>query len=295
MEFKPSFFEEETKWDYTVSSEMKKVWAVELNILEEIDRICRKYQIRYWGAFGTMLGAVRHQGFIPWDDDLDLVMFREDYERFRIVAPKELKAGYIFQSEVTPYRTRSFYKIRDIHTTAIEFWDMPPEYNQGIFVDIFPWDDTNDSPTDISPEYVMKSEMWAALSTPDVIMQKIKEGGNFLMPEDILMYICSDQTGKGHEMFCQFCRQHSGRSKKIDLLVQESYHKGGGLLREWFDETVYLPFETFMLPVPKEYEKCLLHRFGSNYMTPVKFASLHNGITLDANKPYTDYLMKRNS
>ena len=72
----------EVRDGYYVQPMMKRIWAVQLDMLKEIDRICRRHHVNYYGWFGTLLGAVRHHGFIPWDDDLDLAMLREDYERF---------------------------------------------------------------------------------------------------------------------------------------------------------------------------------------------------------------------
>ena len=290
MEFDPHFFEEEIRYDHVVSTTMKKVWAIELNILEEIDRICRKHGIRYYAAFGTLLGVVRHQGFIPWDDDLDIVMMRPDYERFRRVAKNELCEKYELQEELSPYLNRSFYKVRDGRTAAVEFSEFPEEYNQGIFVDVFPLDDGCDSPAEITPEFVMKKEMWAALVNPGEILAMLSANANFVLPPDILRFIATDKTGKGLQMFGEFCSTHFGSSKKVDMLVRESEHPGRGMMREWFDKVLYLPFENFLIPVPEGYEKWVIHRFGTDYMTPVKFASLHNGIKMDPDKSYREYL-----
>ena len=81
------FFREEERCGYLITEKMKRVWAVQLAMVDEVERICRKYGLRYFADSGTLIGAVRDRGYIPWDDDIDLAMLREDYDRFVKVAP----------------------------------------------------------------------------------------------------------------------------------------------------------------------------------------------------------------
>lgn len=90
MEFTREFFYEEVRDGFYIPSIMKRAWGAGLTILSEIDRICRKYEIPYYAGYGTLLGAVRSASFIAWDDDIDLMMLRSDYNRFLSVAEKEL-------------------------------------------------------------------------------------------------------------------------------------------------------------------------------------------------------------
>lgn len=109
------------------------------NILSEIDRICSKYEIRYWLFAGTLLGAVRHKGFIPWDDDCDIGMMREDYERLIAILPRELPSHLFLQNKETdPNYPRKIIKIRSNRIKLVEKDESFDElYNQGVFVDIF--------------------------------------------------------------------------------------------------------------------------------------------------------------
>lgn len=113
----------------------------QIEILNVIDRVCRENNLHYSLYAGTLLGAVRHKGFIPWDDDLDICMSREDYNRFFTAWNQEKPEGYILQNkENTPAFTQSFTKIRKDHTTFLQSEKEANAYHTGIFVDIFPID-----------------------------------------------------------------------------------------------------------------------------------------------------------
>lgn len=111
-----------------------------LNILKEIKKICDRHNLKYYLAYGTLLGAVRHNGFIPWDDDVDIVMFRDDYEKFLEIAERELptylKLKYPGKNNYPFY----FAKVDDIRTTKIEESMTKCKYKSGCWVDIFPID-----------------------------------------------------------------------------------------------------------------------------------------------------------
>lgn len=94
MQFPDSFFEDEVRNGFYVPALMKRSWAAQMEVLSDIAEVCSRHQIRWFAACGTLLGAVRHGGFIPWDDDLDIWMLREDYNRFNAIAEKELPKGY---------------------------------------------------------------------------------------------------------------------------------------------------------------------------------------------------------
>lgn len=114
-----------------------------LDILTDVDRICRKYDISYWIDYGTLLGAVRHKGFIPWDDDLDITMMTEDMKRFISIAPSELADTLFLQTRKTdPSYKLPLCKIRDKKSLFIsQHDDFTSDYNKGIYIDIFEAED----------------------------------------------------------------------------------------------------------------------------------------------------------
>lgn len=136
--------EAETRCDHLVTEDMKKLWSVQMELLRELQRICQKHNLTYFAIEGTLLGAVRHGGYIPWDDDIDVGMYGEDYERFCAIVESELPEYYSFQH----YSTQDgfnigFARIRDSRTTGCTRaeYDLFLEddgYNFGIFIDIFP-------------------------------------------------------------------------------------------------------------------------------------------------------------
>lgn len=143
-----SFLMPEWRGDTYVSAQMKQIWKTELDIVEEFVKICKKHSLKYSLAGGTLIGAFRHGGFIPWDDDIDLEMPREDYDRFLDVAQRELPAHLFLQTTKTdPGRVVNFAQIRNSNTTCIDpHWvELGTVFNAGIGIDIFPVDGVPDS------------------------------------------------------------------------------------------------------------------------------------------------------
>lgn len=123
------------------SDVLRKLQLTQLEILQFVDQICKENNIKYSLYAGTLLGAVRHKGFIPWDDDLDICMSREDYNRFIEMWPTANKSEYFLQSkDNTPEFTQDFIKIRKYNTNFLQEYDVGKHYHSGIFIDIFPVD-----------------------------------------------------------------------------------------------------------------------------------------------------------
>ena len=142
------FLEGEVRCGYYIAPAMKKGWAVQMDLLMELDRVCRKYKIRYFVAEGTILGAVRHKGFIPWDDDIDCCMTHSEYKKLCKIGPKAFRHPYFFQTEYTdPGSLRGHAQLRHSLTTGMLKDEIPFKYkfSQGIFIDIFVLDHVTDN------------------------------------------------------------------------------------------------------------------------------------------------------
>lgn len=153
--------------------ELRKVKDAELRILKEVDDCCSKLQIKYFIAYGTALGAIRHNGFIPWDDDIDIGMKRNDYERFLREAPNYLCSRNLFLEDLTTEPTCPYpwAKVRMNDTVFVEYCHRNVKMHHGVYIDVFPFDEL---PIDVEQqrEQYNETQKWvhrfAYRQTPDI-------------------------------------------------------------------------------------------------------------------------------
>ena len=124
-------------------AQFRKMQLTELDMLVDFDRVCRKNDINYVLFGGSLLGAVRHKGYIPWDDDADIAMLRQDYDKFKAIAPKELTSTicYFQDHDTDPFYRWGYGKLRRTGTEYIRVGQEHLKCKTGIFVDVFPMDD----------------------------------------------------------------------------------------------------------------------------------------------------------
>lgn len=120
--------------------QLKKIQVIELRALRILDDICNRNNIEYWLGGGTILGAHRHGGFIPWDDDIDVVMNRLDYELFLVIAQNELPHDLYIQCYLTDRKYRYNARIRDAYSSCRTEYEMSDKSHKGLYIDIFPFD-----------------------------------------------------------------------------------------------------------------------------------------------------------
>ena len=291
MNFDPSFFKEEIRSDFLVDEKRKKIWAVELQILEKIDEICQKHNLTYYAYYGTLLGAVRHQGFVPWDDDLDIAMFRDDYEKFQAIAPKEFTDPYFFQNAYTDGIIRFMAKIRDSRTTAIEH--LAPSINQGIFIDVFPLDVAPDGINEEASTILeVQREIWTTVVNPREILEDLEAGKRFVLDINTLVNLIKLDKRERFKEFEAFSLAHFGETQNVDFIVRQLFYgQPESPKKVWFNNIIYLPFENIRIPVPTEYDKILTVLYG-NYHEFVRGGSTHEEIIMDPDIPYGEYFSK---
>lgn len=297
MMINASFYKEEIRSGFLVTEKRKKVWAAELQMLEKFDEICQKHNLTYYAYYGTLLGAVRHQGFIPWDDDIDVVMFRDDYEKFQAIAPEEFKEPYFYQNTYTDRVMWALSKIRDSRTTAVEpqFRHLGSSFHQGIFIDIFPFDNVKDG---VNPQFEtieqIQQLLWLSIVNPEAIIKAMEEGQKLYLGTDFLINHLQKNVQEKFKIFESFNRSCLEQSKKVNYLIEEIYPDEvscKSVEKDWFHDIIYLPFEHLQIPAPAEYDKILTQCYG-NYHQFVQGGSAHEDIMLEPDIPYKEYFMK---
>jgi phosphorylcholine metabolism protein LicD/glycosyltransferase involved in cell wall biosynthesis len=280
------FLEDEVRNDFLVKTNTKKVWKAELEILAMFDDLCRRNNLHYCIDYGTLLGAVRHKGFIPWDDDIDVSMLRPDYERLKEIAPRELSAPYVYQNMYNDRLSFAFSKIRNSNTSAIEFPDIDPSVNQGIFIDIFPMDSVPLNKQEPTMEFKMQWELLLIVDSPQGFLEKIKGGYQPALTMDLISQLVKLPTQEVFRYFEEFSTSKFGYTDYVDKLVP--WQQGKPM--QWYANPTYLPFENLYLPAPLEYEKLLTIRYGEKYMEFPEVRHPNHYIKFDADKPYRYYM-----
>lgn len=265
------------------------LWAIELDMAKRLLAVCRKHNLRIWADYGTLLGAVRHQGFIPWDDDMDFVMPRNDFDKLLEIGPKEFDEPYFFQSVHTDNFWDSMAKIRKSGTAMIEdrSYIERPRHN-GIYIDIFALDavpDDND---------IFLAERKKVLKLKCEIRKfKIKKIsvhsfksliGKMLIRTDFYRIVY-------HRLHKTLSKNKLGESKRCAAFHFLSKEESSLHLRQWswYDDTIFLPFEDILVPAPKCFDEVLTCYYG-DYMVPVKGASCHRIVKFDCCTDYKELM-----
>lgn len=236
---------------------------LELDILDFIDSFCKEHGINYCINYGTLIGAIRHKGFIPWDDDIDLSMTRENYEKFIQLFSEKQSRYKLLSLETDDQYFNNFIKIVDPTTKIIDTRNTKT-YDSGVFIDIFPMDTFNDTKV-VDVCYKLESFKLLSFSKYKNIVygdSKLKDLIRtlfWLLLRPVSPRFFANQIEK------QIQRYRVENGKYIAFIPSKAKEKEI-FPRDMFDELIETPFEHLVLPAPKHFDT-VLKQFYDDYMT----------------------------
>ena len=259
-----------------------------LDIALEFKRICDKYGIDYFFFFFTLLGAVRHHGFIPWDDDMDVGMTRKNYERFLKVAAKELRPQFFLQTAKTdPSFAHGFAKIRLNGTVLMEDYTEHSAQHNGVFLDVFPYDEMADSPLLLRLQYLhFKCLKWAALGKTDYqFVDKKKHYFASAMSKALFFY----SKNKCIDKMTKICTRYLGKNQKNIINWYGAYKFSEYMDRKCAHDLVSMEFEGYSFKVPADYDILLKNMYGDYMKLPPieKRGNQHAMVKMDIGEYHT--------
>lgn len=275
------------------SEQMNKLRTYELSILDKFIEVCDALGLRYFIVQGTLIGAIRHKGFIPWDDDIDVGMLRKDYDVFVENAQQYLPENIFLQTHCTdPGYTHSFAKLRNSDTTFIEMSCKNITMNHGIYIDIFPFDYYPDN---------MLAGMWYD-ARKLLIRYRVRE--NYYIPSDanpsvtnVVRWILK-QISKLLYPTIEIAlakQEHMYRSIPFSKRLINNGSPWGNKERipvEWMENTVTVQFESIPVKAPQGYDSYLRNVYGDYMKLPPEEKRIphHYLYKLDFDRSYKTYL-----
>lgn len=243
-------------------TEIRHLQLVILSIIKDIDNLCREHGIQYYLLGGSCIGAIRHKGFIPWDDDLDIIMTRDNYNKLLTVCKKYLdKDKYVLQEGIVDWPL-PFSKIRLKGTFLHEPEDTYASKDMhGIYVDIFPMDNVADSPLKAKIQYVLAKYYLCYLLSrrkynTATVKKKLMITASFPLKWKFLRNFVSNYV----QIF------NTQKTKSLGFFYGRTRFKTAITPKEIYGSPKYVPFEDIHLPIPERYHDYLTQMFG-DYMT----------------------------
>ena len=298
LELPEGFLEPEVRCGYEVPTKLKKVWAVELDLLNQFQKVCEKHKIKYQVFAGTLLGAVRHKGFIPWDDDLDVCLSRSEFDKLIAVASDEFVHPYFFQTAQTDQAYFfSYARLRNSETTGVISGMTELPYNSGIYIDIYVLDGYPDSIWVYRFQLIFKKIVVKLLtlyyrerprnkSIKELSLHCLRPIARIFRYETLL---------KMHKWISTWFDHSASRICEVAHLNWEGWKYW--IYKTEFAESITIPYEMLQVPVPKAYAE-VLSRIYADYMSfppPEQRGKWHEGqIHFEPDIPYKDYLASKN-
>ena len=284
------FLKEEVKCDFHITADRKKLWTVLLDLFIKFDEVCKKHNLHYYMIGGTLLGAVRHKGFIPWDDDIDLGMPRDDYEKF-IKLQNEFSSPYFLQTPYTdPGYGYSFAKIRNSNTTGVVELFMYQKFNHGIWISVFPLDKWSDvggeEKYNCIKHLIRENSTYMRKSNPNLTDADRERVANYSHRDPLDVH-------EEIQRVASSCKDKNPLYISHATCTVNSYRRNFFFYDD-FKTSVLGDFEGFKFPMPVGYERMLSMAFG-NYMEfpPIEKRGNWHSAIFNTDIPYTEYIKSR--
>lgn len=273
---------------------LEKLKHIELDIFKKFIEICEKYNFKYFLLGGTALGAVRHKGFIPWDDDIDVGMPRQDYEKFLIVAQSELPEHLFLQTHITDINyPLNFAKIRNSNTTFIETSVHNIKMNHGIYIDIFPLDGYPKSKLISKVRYLIDTIVSKSIKT--IFFHEKKSKKTVLgHVNDVIASIFFKDYRKAVIAKEKLLKKYSYEDSEIVANYGGAWGMKEVMPKSYFGNGTIVEFEGLKVTLAEDYDKYLKSVYG-DYMTPPppeKRVGHHFCTVIDTDKSYLYYIDK---
>ena len=300
LKFESDFFKEEVRCDYKITEKAKKIMAIQLDLLHQLDEVCKQYGIKYFVYCGTLLGAVRHKGFIPWDDDIDVAMSREDFNKFIKVAPASFKHPYFLQTALTDKRYFLAYaRLRNSLTTGLILSQPSSEYNQGIYIDIFVLDGYVEDDKELKKYLQKKSNLNYLLNAYQMNDLDPNNRTKNLLKKVLHYTFCKIVPLKiVYGWYNKNLSYYNNKTERLSIMTHPpKLFRNYWCLKDEIENVVYMPFESLMIPVPAKYKEVLTHMYGDYMKFPPieKRGVWHEGILeFDPDLSYKQYIENRN-
>lgn len=287
--FRDSFFEGEERDGFYIEPMMKRAWAAQLEVFMAVDKVCRDNGLQCFADWGTLLGAIRHRGFIPWDDDIDITMKRDDYQKFCKIAPEQLPAGYevINVQSCEEYANMIARVVNGREITLDPDWLEQFHYcPYAVGIDIEILDYKARDPEEDSLQLQLIEIVLQSVGAVDEYENgdcTFEEMQTFLAQVEELCQVKLDyDRDLRHQLYAlgdQLCMIYTKEdADELQYAVHRIVNRPNYYLpKEWYEEAIYVPFEGVAeVPVPKGYEQVLRMQFGDDYMTPVRTGTAHD-------------------
>lgn len=274
------------------SFDIDALHKVQYDILKEFDRVCKKYNLTYFLAYGTLLGAVRHNGFIPWDDDIDTIMPYADYLKLMKIPQTEWKSPYFLQNSSTDKEWKiCFSKLRNSETTLITVNTANMDVNQGVDIDIYPLFHLPDDKKKIKRQ-LFNTKLYMLLQVDDAP----RNHGKFYyyLGKTILRLMPSTlKTSVKNNFLKKISKYENSNSKHCYVVNGNLEVMNQSLETQWFWKSVDHAFEDGMFPIPIGAREWLRTRYGDKYMDippkDIQGIKLDMFVKVDLNNSYTKY------